>query len=225
MPRRLAVVTALLTVLALAFAGLIARDVTTSKRAAVRRPQPPASPLAPAPAATPAAPAPSSPGGYAVVVSRNLFSPTRTEAPPPPPTPVAAGPPAVNLPKPPHLYGVVLQDGTPVAYLEDPTTKRVIRYRIGDSVAGGTLQTINSDNVVLSRPDGQIAVRLHDPTRPRAAPPAPTTPAATAPQAAPRPQSFVPPTPAQPSGVVRRPLPPGVLGRILPQGTDEKTPQ
>jgi hypothetical protein len=104
------------------------------------------------------------PGGYAAVASRNLFSPTRSEVP------VVAAPvkPVQVLPKP-NLFGVVVREGSPIAYLEDPTTKRVAGYHLGDAVAGGTVKTIDADHVVLDRPDGLIDVRLRDPARPRPA--------------------------------------------------------
>jgi hypothetical protein len=224
--KQLRVVTVLFAAIAVVFVAIIVRELTApSRRLPTVRPQSATTTATPAPSPTPSAPPPAGAGGYAVIASRNLFSPTRTEAPPaPPPAPV------VNLPKP-NLYGVVLQDGTPIAYLEDPTTKRVARYRVGDAVAGGTLKTISSDSVILSRPDGQIAVRLHDPTRPRPVPPAATpTPGAPTPGAptpavqrptTPFPEGFVPPT-AIPS---RRPLPPGVLGRVPTQPTDASKPR
>lgn len=233
MSKRLSLVTTLLIAASLLFAALIAKELTTPQRLPALRPQSAATPVAAAPQGetTPAAAA-SAAAAYTVIATRNLFSPTRTEAPPPPPTPV--GPPvAVNLPPKPNLYGVVLQDGTPIAYLEDPTTRRVARYRVGDTIAGGTLKTINSDNVVLTRPDGQIAVRLHDPTRPRSMAPIPGTPVISGSPAGPpavpgtvKPQSLAPPvTPAQGGPPGRRQLPPSVLGRTLPQGTDAPASQ
>jgi hypothetical protein len=90
------------------------------------------------------------------VAARNLFSPTRTESPP---APTVAASPAVK----PNLFGVVLREGAPIAYLEDPNTKRVAGYRVGDSVAGGTVQTINSEGILINRPDGNMDVRLRDP--------------------------------------------------------------
>jgi hypothetical protein len=236
MLKQLRVVTVLLLGLAGVFVVIIVRELT-SPLPSLPRPRPQAAAPSGPPAvatATPAASPAAGGSGYATVVSRNLFSPTRTEAPPaPPPAPV------VNLPPKPNLFGVVLQDGTPIAYLEDPTTKRVARYRVGDAVAGGTLKTIGSDSVILSRPDGQIAVRLHDPTRPRPAAPAgapgtptqgmqpqPVTPGA-------RPPVFpegmvVPPTTPMPSppgaAPSRRPMPQGVFGRVPPQ-TDAPKPQ
>jgi hypothetical protein len=227
MLKPLTLLTVLLVALGLGFAGLIAKELTAAPRATVRRPQPAASVAATPPPAPEAPAAPPGGGGYTVIASRNLFSPTRSEAPVTPPAPAA---PVVVLPKP-NLFGVVLQGGVPVAYLEDPTTKRVARYRVGDSVAGGTVKTIESDAVLLSRPDGQITVRLHDPTRPRPATPTPTptpnTPAA-APSGTPPAPTATPPTgfvPGAAGPATRRPLPPGMLGRTPPQPVDASTPR
>ncbi|HEU5320433.1 MAG TPA: hypothetical protein VFX28_06505, partial [Methylomirabilota bacterium] len=84
---------------------------------------------------------------------------------------------AVALPKP-NLYGVVLREGTPIAYLEDPATKRVAGYRVGDSIGGGTVQAINADGVVLARPEGQVDVWLRDPAKPRPVQPVAVPPGA-----------------------------------------------
>ena len=100
--------------------------------------------------------------GYAVVATRNLFSPTRDETPPAPARVVA--PPPVPTP---FLYGVVMREETPIAYLEDPVTKRVFGYRIGDAIGGATIETIGPDRVVLNRPQGPVDVLLHDPAKPR----------------------------------------------------------
>jgi hypothetical protein len=101
-----------------------------------------------------------------VIATRNLFSPTRSETPGPGIPGVAQGP-VVK----PNLHGVVLREGSPIAYMEDPLTKRIAGYRIGDPIAGGTVQTISADAVVISRPDGMVDVRLRDPSKPRPAPP------------------------------------------------------
>jgi len=236
MTKGLRLVTVLFAGIAIVLVVVIVREMTARPpRPAATRTQPTATTVAPSAAAAPAAPPAAGAGNYGVIASRNLFSPTRTEAPPaPPPAPV------VNLPKP-NLYGVIFQDAGPVAYLEDPVTKRVARYRIGDTVAGGTLKSIDSDSVVLSRPDGQIAVRLHDPTRPRpAAPPAamptpgapmpggatptPATPTPRTPTVFP-PQGLAPAGTSSPSAISRRPLPPSVLGRVPPQPADAPKPQ
>lgn len=207
------------------------------------RPLPPAAPARrPAPAAPPAgAPAvvaatETAPTAWTTIASRNLFSPTRSEAPAGAAAP-AAGP---ALPRP-FLYGVVLREGASVAYLEDPLTKRVAGYRMGDAIAGGTVQSIAADRVVLQRPEGPVDIRLHDPTKPRqaAAPPPAAEGAGAAPATAagPRPPlgPGVAPGPAvmpQPpvSGLgppeapavppVRRPLPPNLLRRVPPTVPD-----
>ena len=219
MSKRLPLVTVLLVGVAIAFAALIVKELTRVPRPSASRPQPAASVAAPAP--TPAPPPAPGAASYAIVANRNLFSPTRSEAPVTPPTPP---PVAATLPKP-NLFGVILQDGTPTAYLEDPVTKRVARYRVGDSVAGGTVQSIEADTVMLLRPEGQVAVRLHDPARPRPAAPVPTpapVPMPGAPTVAP-PQGLVPG--GVPPGSSRRALPPGVLGRVPPQPTDAPSPR
>jgi hypothetical protein len=221
MAKRLPLLTVLLVGVALAFAGLIVRELTSTPRAPAPRPQPAASVAAGAPAAASAASAPGAGANYSVVASRNLFSPTRSEAPVAPPAPP---PPAPVLPKP-NLFGVVLIEGTPVAYLEDPVSKRVARYRVGDSVAGGTVKAIESDTVMLLRPEGQVTVRLHDPTRPRSA--APTAPGMPVTPGGPSPLGGIPPQPGQvmPPSAVRRPPIPSVLGRFPPQPTDANQPQ
>src|SRR5262249_30020023 len=84
-------------------------------------------------------------------------------------------------------------------YLEDPASKRVSGYRIGDAVAGGTVQAISADSVSINRPDGKIDVRLRDPGKPRPA----GQPATAGVQ------------PGQP-GAVAQPLP-GVIPPTLPQ--------
>jgi hypothetical protein len=177
MPKRLIVLNALLLALAAGGTVYIVRQLVSPMpmpQAGHGRPAPPA----PAPVEI----QPPPPGGYASVAARNLFSPTRTETPP---TPTVAASPAVK----PSLYGIVLREGAPIAYLEDPNTKRVAGYRVGDAVAGGTVQTISADGVVINRSDGSMDVRLHDPAKPR------PTPVALPPGAAPGAQPGVAATP------------------------------
>jgi len=81
----------------------------------------------------------------------------------------AGAPPAQK----PNLYGVVLGGGGPVAYLEDPATKRVAGYRTGDMVAGGTIRRITADHVLIARPEGVLEVRLDDSAKPRLPAPGP----------------------------------------------------
>jgi hypothetical protein len=200
-PRRLLIANVVLLAACALFVTLMVRTARTRWPAPQpARARPPAA--APAPRPAPGPPA-GGPLAYSVIPARNLFSPTRTEAPPPPATPT------VSAPKP-NLYGVVVREGASIAYLEDPATKRVAGYREGDPIAGGTIKTISNDRVVLVRPDGNIDVRLHDPTRPR--PPAP--PAAGAP-GAPRPPGASAATPAAPGaptpGAPAPPAPPGAV--------------
>ncbi|MGH7334460.1 MAG: type II secretion system protein N [Candidatus Rokuibacteriota bacterium] len=173
---------------------------------------------------------PPAPQTYTVIAARNLFSPTRTEAPPP----TVTAPPAVVLPKP-NLYGVIVREDAPIAYLEDPVTKRVGSYRLGDTIAGGTVKDITRDRVTLARPDGNIDIRLHDPSRPRPAVPPPAPPSAPpGPGAQPplRPAPVTPPTvgpvpappTAEPGIPPRRTLPPSLLRR-LPTGAPGDAPQ
>jgi len=194
MPRRLLAVNVVLASVSLLCAGFIVKQLTGSRAPAVSRARPPA--------ATPAAPTPNADSprlpaqAYSVIATRNLFSPTRTEMPG---AGLAGGPP-INIVKP-NLHGVVLRDGAPIAYLEDPLTKRIAGYRIGDQIAGGTVQTISADAVVIARPDGAVDVRLRDPSKPR--PPAP--PAAGQP-----PALGQPPGAGQPPASSPQPTP-GVL--------------
>ncbi len=103
-------------------------------------------------------------GSYAVISTRNLFSPTRSE------NAVASNAPPQPPPGPkPALYGVVLRDDLSIAYLEDPASKRVAGYRVGDAIAGGTVEAIAPDHVVLRRAEGAVQIRLQDPQKPRAA--------------------------------------------------------
>jgi hypothetical protein len=108
--------------------------------------------------------APGSPlrGAYDVIATRNLFHPNRSDA-----QNLAAIVetlvPAATL----ALYGVVISEDTRLAYLEDPATKRIVGYKIGDKLAGGQVQRIEPDRVVIRRVGGLIEVRLHDPDRPQ----------------------------------------------------------
>ena len=234
MSRLLVAVNVILISASVALGYYIARQASTPLRTPEARPRPPATTAATT--AEPAkAPGPSDVASYAIVARRNLFSPTRTEAPPV--TAATAPVPVRQLPKP-NLFGVVVGDGTPIAYLEDPTTKRVAGYRLGDSIAGGTVQTISADRVVLARPEGPVDIRLHDPAKPKPPAPAPTQPGVPGQPTPPRPgvpqvidpsgqpQVVAPgvPPPGIPvqtgdgSGVARRPLPPNLLRR-LPPGT------
>ena len=161
MPKRLLVVNVLLGGVSLLCVALIARELFFTPPPAPAARRAPAAP--PAASAPPPREAPQPPAGSSsVVASRNLFSPGRAEAP------AGSGPAGIAFVKP-TLHGVVLREGSPIAYLEDPTTKRTAGYRIGDRIAGGTVQAIVADRVVLASPAGNVDVRLRDPSKPRPA--------------------------------------------------------
>ena len=146
---------------------------------------------------------------YNVIVAKYLFSPSRTEGAP------EVAKPVVPLPPKPILLGVVVDGPASRAYLEDPSTKRVFGYQVGDSVAGGKLEKITDDKIQISRSDGVIDVMLRDPSKPR--PPAPVQ---AAPPGAPGAPGAPPPArvespPAAPPGVPGRPpIPPRSLRRV-----------
>ena len=104
------------------------------------------------------------PAVYAAIGSRNLFSPTRTDTQKVDPAVAALA--AMRL----NLFGVVLAGDRSIAYLEDPGSKRVYAYRLGDSVAGGTIRVIESSHIVLERRHQRLEVQLHDPSRPKPEP-------------------------------------------------------
>lgn len=214
MPRRLLVVNVVLAGISLLCVGLIVKQlVTTPPRAATRSRPPAGGPTAP-PATEPQhLPA----QAYSMIASRNLFSPTRTETPG---TGLAGGS-TINIVKP-NLHGVVLQEGASIAYLEDPMTKRVAGYRIGDPIAGGTVQTISADAVVIARPDGVVDVRLRDPSKPKPPPPAPAG-QQLVPGQAPVPGQLPVPGAAQPPGVFPQPGV-GPTPRVLPPGAQVLQP-
>jgi hypothetical protein len=222
MSRRLIVLNAALTLVALVAAGYVLRELRTPAPTPSIARRPPSTAVTPS-AASPAAASDVPAGSYSIVAARNLFSPTRSEAP------VSPAGALANVPKP-FLYGILLNDANPVAYLEDPTTKRVAGYRLGDSVAGGTLKQIAADYVVLNRPDGDINVRLRDTSKPRPAAMLPGRPGAIAPTvpagvpppvtpALPQPGQVLAPPPGLPV-LPRRPLPQNLIRRTPPAGTD-----
>jgi hypothetical protein len=211
MPRKLLIINGLLILIATGSVVFIARHLVAPlpmPLAARSRPTTP-------PVAREAAPG-NRTGAYTTVAARNLFSPTRAESQSGAVASTTA--PVVK----PGLFGIVLRDGAPVAYLEDPSTKRVAGYRVGDALAGGTVQTIGADSVVIHRLDGDLDVRLRDPSKPRAAPApaaagAPRTPGAQPVAGAPLLPGVIPPAggpgvampaepPTQPPGLG---MPPG----------------
>jgi len=178
--------------IALALGGcLLAAALTRELVAAHPLPSPPGprATRAVATAPPPSASAPPSPAGYGVIVTKNLFSASRSEA--------AAGPVAAAGPKP-VLHGVVLDGPKSRAYLEDPLVKRTFGYAVGDTLGGGRVESIAADRVVIGRGDGSVEVLLRDPSKPRPTPPAPgpagASPAGAAPSGTATTPSATPPT-------------------------------
>lgn len=185
----------ILAVVAGALAFRLYQTWTTPLSLPSAKPAPPASrPAEVAPEAPPVRPAFET---YAVVASRNLFSPDRSEAPPTPPAQAKATAPAAPRP---YLHGVVVRLEGALAYLEDPRTRKVYAYKVGDLVADGRLVEILEDRVVITRAGERLEVLLRDPAKPKAAPTA-------APPAARRPPPVARPTPS-PRVLPRVPEPP-----------------
>jgi hypothetical protein len=205
--RKLLVLNVLLGSVSLFCVAFIVQELVFPPPGPSARPRPPAA-AGGAAAATPAALRPPA-AAYNIVATRNVFSPTRTET-----TEAPGGGAALAVVKP-NLHGVVLRDVNPIAYLEDPLTKRVAGYRIGDQIAGGTVKTIAADLVVIARPEGTIDVRLRDPSKPRPAPPAaaPGAPGVTPPGGVPG----VPPGVVPPRVPIQQPqVTPGVPPQLSP---------
>jgi len=146
---------------------------------------------------------------YNVIVAKHLFNPSRSEGGPPPAAPAPPPPPK------PTLLGVVVDGQTSRAYLEDAVTKRVLGYKIGDSISGGRLDKITDDKVVIVRPDGAVDVLLRDPSKPK--PPA-LAPGQPAPPQAGAGQPGQPTPPAQP------PVTPRAVRRLPPEQQPQPQP-
>jgi hypothetical protein len=196
MPRRLLILNVLLGAVSGLFAVGLIREVL------VVHPLPPSPLVRPTQPASPSAPttAPEAVAAYGVIAAKNLFSPSRSEVMA---DAVVAGPTPV-------LHGVVMNGEKSRAYLEDPVTKRIIGYAVGDSIGGGRLQAIRSDRVVIGRPQGVVEVLLQDPSKPKPAAPVPSVGSADrspTPTTAPGPSTQpAPPPPAPSAGRPRRSL-------------------
>ena len=210
MPRKLVAVNVVLAALSAVLIAYVVRQMLAPTPLPVGGRRAAATTVVPSSAETPRAPA----GAYTVVAARNLFNPSRSESASG--TTTGAATPLVR----PSLFGIVVRDGGSIAYLEDPVTKRVVGYRVGDKVIGGTVQTIKADSVVIERPEGPLDVRLRDPGKPRAAAPGPGG----------MPQLGVPqpagPQPPQP-GAAALPgvIPPAASPQPLPQAAQPQLPQ
>lgn len=91
--------------------------------------------------------------------------------------PVTAPEPAVAPPRTgatragrPVLYGIVLRGDASVAYMEDPRTRRVTGFKLGDAVGGAVVEAIEERHVTLRTPSGAVDLRVDDPKPGPAAP-------------------------------------------------------
>jgi hypothetical protein len=198
MPRRFVALNVVLAALSALLIAYIVQQLVTPTPLPVGGRRAAATTVVPPAVETPRAPA----GSYTVVAARNLFNPSRSESASGTPTVAAA--PLVR----PNLFGIVVRDGGSIAYLEDPVTKRVVGYRVGDKLIGGTVQTIKSDSVVIERPEGPLDVRLRDPGKPRAT----STPGPSG-----LPQLSMPPGTPPPGAALPGVIPPAASAQPLPQ--------
>jgi hypothetical protein len=96
---------------------------------------------------------------YSQIATRNLFNPGRSEA-------VAVA--ALLAPgSKPILHGVVVDGERSRAFLEEPPAKQIFGYSVGDTIAGGRVESIGPDRVVIVRPGGPVEVLLQDPSKPK----------------------------------------------------------
>ena len=105
---------------------------------------------------------------YDVIATRTLFHPNRSE-------PTRSEAIAQMLPPAPALalYGVVISGDTRLAYVEDLATRQIVGYMTGDKLAGGQVERIEPDRVVIMRADGPFEVMLHRPREPLPVVPSP----------------------------------------------------
>ncbi len=218
----------LLAIVSVLFAVQIGRGVIAPYPAPDTGPRKAGSPAAGAVALPPDVATEARPpvASYAAIAAKSLFNPTRSEG-------AATAAPVQPVGPKPFLYGIVLGDDLSIAYLEDPVNRRVAGYRIGDAIAGGTLEVITPDHVVLKRADGAVDVALRDPLKPRAVvagpgvlpqqqlAPMPPVPRAGITRPPAPPQAYLPPTGAlPPSPALLRRLPPPPILSPPPAGRD-----
>jgi hypothetical protein len=116
-------------------------------------------------------PVPSAPiSTFQIIAAKNMFSPARSE------TMETPGAAAATAGVKPILHGVLIDGDRSRAYLEEPPARQIFGYAVGDRIAGGRLDAIEQDRVVILRPEGRLEVLLQDPSKPRAGAPSGTNP-------------------------------------------------
>ena len=78
----------------------------------------------------------------------------------------------------PILHGIVLRGEDSIAYMEDPRTRRVTGFKLGDAVGDGVLEVIEERQVVVRMPSGLVEIRVDEPKAGAAAPVIQVTPGA-----------------------------------------------
>jgi len=138
---------------------------------------------------------------YPEIALGNLFDPNRMEAAS---SAVEPTTPWTGL----VLQGVVVEGGRGRAFLEEPVTKRVAAFSVGDPVPGGVIEKISDDRVIIAGPAGLREVLLRDPSKPRPV----LAAAVTTPAAAPATTPALSPTPER---IVASPIPQASAGTPL----------
>ena len=135
-----------------------------------------------------------SPASHDLIPARNLFHPDRAQ----PKRSDALG----ALPVAPALllYGVVWSEDNPLAYIEDPASKKIFGYKKGDAMAGGFIERIELDRIVIQRTGGPVEILLRAPNKPRPVAAAAPTPEGATTLSPPQPAST---SPGIPPGIVR----------------------
>ena len=130
---------------------------------------------------------------YPEIAEGNLFDPQRMGGAP---RAVESTTPRIGL----VLQGVVVEEGRGRAFLEEPVTKRVAAFSVGDPVPGGVIEKISDDRVVIAGAGGLREVLLRDPSKPRPVLAAAVTTPAAAPAPPPAPERIATPPITQTSG-------------------------
>jgi len=107
-------------------------------------------------------------GYYEQIVTRTLFSPNRADSV----RLETTGGGELTTPTL-ALYGVAISDDTRIAFVQDRATKQISSYKTGDRLAGGRLERIEPDRVVIMRAGGPIEVLLHRPKESQSLAPSP----------------------------------------------------
>lgn len=96
---------------------------------------------------------------YEVIMERNMFSRQRG----PRQRPQSEDRPEVVVPNPESYFkfnGVVQEDGTFIAFVEDTRSGTVLKLREGDQVARGVIKTLTLDSLEYQMPERTFTIQL-----------------------------------------------------------------